>query len=121
MSSSTADLSDLRALIARRHHLVGWSALLVFLGLGAILETLHGFKVDLYVDRDNHLRREMWTLAHAHGTLLGLIQIAFAAGLTQFGVWTPGRLKLASFFLFDSAALIPLGFFPFSQAKATHG
>src|SRR5262249_6924567 len=57
------------------------------------------------------IRRSMWTLAHAHGTLLALIQIAFAAGLAHFGVWTAGRLKLASFFLLDAAVLIPLGFF----------
>lgn len=72
---------------------------------------LHGFKLGFYLDPDHKLRREMWTLAHAHGTLLALIQIGFAAGLTQFGRWTVGRLKLASFFLLDAALLIPVGFF----------
>jgi hypothetical protein len=102
-------MAELRRTIARRHHLLGWCALLLFLSLGALLEALHGFKVGYYLD--DKIRRSMWTLAHAHGTLLALIQIAFAAGLAHFGAWTVGRLKLASFFLLDAAVLIPLGFF----------
>jgi hypothetical protein len=112
MSLSTSDdLSRLRRAIAWRHHLIGWCALLLFLSLGAFLEFLHGFKLGFYLDPDNRLRRELWTLAHAHGTLLGLINVGFAVGVTQFGTWTSGRLKLTSFFLLDAAILIPLGFF----------
>ncbi len=112
MSQSTNDdLGELRRVVARRHHRLGWIALLVFLSLGAFLEFLHGFKRGFYLDPQNRLRRELWTLAHAHGTLLALIQIGFAAGLHQFGRWTVGRLKLASFFLLDATVLIPLGFF----------
>jgi hypothetical protein len=97
--------------VARRHHLLGWGALLLFLSMGALLEFLHGFKLGFYLDPGHRLRRELWTLAHAHGTLLALVQIGFAAGLTRFGRWTAGRLKLVSFFLLDAAVLIPLGFF----------
>jgi hypothetical protein len=104
-------LSDLRRRLARRHHLVGWWALLVFLTLGIGLETLHGFKADLYLDPANRVRRLMWTLAHAHGTLLAVVNIAFAAGLTAFGTWSERGLKLASFFLLDALVLLPLGFF----------
>jgi len=104
-------LPDLRRRLARRHHLVGWWALLAFLTLGIVLETLHGFKADLYLDPANRVRRLMWTLAHAHGTLLAVVNIAFAAGLTAFGTWTPRGLKLASFFLFDALVLLPVGFF----------
>jgi hypothetical protein len=112
MSPSTNDdVVALRRAVARRHHLIGWSALLLFLSLGAFLEFLHGFKLGFYLDPEHKLRREMWTLAHAHGTLLALIQIGFAAGLMHFGRWTVARLKLASFFLFDASLLIPLGFF----------
>ena len=112
MSTSTNDdLSALRREVARRHHLIGWSALLLFLSLGAFLEFLHGFKLGFYLDPEHRLRREMWRLAHAHGTLLALIQIGFAAGLAHFGHWTASRLKLVSFFLLDAALLIPLGFF----------
>jgi hypothetical protein len=104
-------LVDLRQRLARRHHLIGWWGLLVFLSLGIALETLHGFKVGFYLDPAHRLRRLLWTLAHAHGTLLALVNIAFAAGLGQFGRWTEGRLKLASFFLIDALLLLPLGFF----------
>jgi hypothetical protein len=112
MSTSTNDPhTALRRRLAHRHFLIGWSALLLFLSLGAFLEAMHGFKVGFYLDLNAKLRREMWTLAHAHGTLLALVQLAFAAGLMQFGRWTPERLKLVSFFLIDAAVLIPLGFF----------
>lgn len=104
-------LAELRGRIARRHHLVGWWALLAFLTLGIALETLHGFKADLYLDPANRVRRLMWTLAHAHGTLLALVNIAFAAGLPAFGSWGERGLKLASFFLLDALVLLPVGFF----------
>jgi hypothetical protein len=111
MSLSTNEpLDELRHRLARRHHLFGWCGLLVFLSLGALLEGLHGFKVGWYLDPGHQVRREMWTLAHAHGTLLALVQVAFAAGVRQFGRWTPARLRLASFFLLDAAVLIPVGF-----------
>jgi hypothetical protein len=85
--------------------------LLLFLSLGIVLETLHGFKIGWYLDPAHQLRRLLWTLAHAHGTLLSLVHIAFAAGLLQFGYWSERRLKLASFFLIDALLLLPLGFF----------
>jgi hypothetical protein len=112
MSSSTNDdLEALRHRLALRHYRAGWLCLLVFLSLGLVLESLHGFKVGFYLDPGNKIRREMWTLAHAHGTLLALIQIAFAVCVSRFGQWTPARLKLASSFLLDAALLMPLGFF----------
>jgi hypothetical protein len=112
MSSSTNDdLEGLRGRLALRHHRAGWLGLLVFLSLGLVLEGLHGFKAGLYLDPGNKLRRELWTLAHAHGTLLALVQVVFAAGLPRFGRWTAARLRVASFFLLDAAVLLPLGFF----------
>src|SRR5580658_8275482 len=100
MSQSTNnELSNLCRRVALSHHRIGWSALLLFLSLGVFLEFLHGYKLSFYLDPERKLRRELWTLAHAHGTLLALIQIGFAAGLMQFGNWTVKRLKLVSFFL----------------------
>src|SRR5947199_4343724 len=104
-------LTDLKRRLARRHHLIGWWGLLVFLSLGIGLETLHGFKAGFYLDPAQRLRRLLWTLAHAHGTLLALVHVAFAAGLDQFGRWSDRRLKLASFFLIDALLLLPTGFF----------
>src|SRR6516164_2367423 len=87
----------------------GWWSLLVFLSLGGVLETLHGLKVGSYVDVGNEMRRLMFTLAHAHGTALALVNIV--AGLTarnieHFGLRTP-----VSFCLIWSGILFPLGFF----------
>ena len=104
-------LWEMRRRLARRHHFIGWWGLLLFLSLGIALETMHGFKSDFYLDPAHRLRRLLWTLAHAHGTLLALIHIAFAAGLTQFGVWTSRGLRLASFLLIDALVLLPAGFF----------
>jgi hypothetical protein len=59
----------------------GWWSLLIFLSLGGGLEILHGFKIGWYVDVANDMRRLMFTLAHAHGTALALVNIA--AGLDR--------------------------------------
>ena len=103
--------TELRERLALRHHFVGWWGLLLFLTLGIVLETLHGFKVDFYLDPAHRNRRLLWTLAHAHGTLLALVNVAFAAGLTQLGRWDERPLRLASFFLIDALVLLPAGFF----------
>jgi hypothetical protein len=79
-----------------------------FAALGATLETLHGFKVRAYLDVSNETRRLMWTLAHAHGTLLGLIHIAFAVSLP----WLDGaHQRLTSRALMAASLLLPGGFF----------
>jgi hypothetical protein len=86
----------------------GWWSLFVFGTLGLTLETLHGFKVGAYLDVANETRRLMWTLAHAHGTLLGLIHIAFAVSLP----WLEGaNQRLTSRALVAASVLLPGGFF----------
>lgn len=94
----------------RRHLLFGWWSLLAFASLGLFLEMLHGLKVGAYLDASNDTRRLMWTLAHAHGALLGLVHIAFA--LTVRAV--PGRPawnRLISRSLVGASILLPGGFF----------
>ncbi|MEM7233599.1 MAG: hypothetical protein AAF517_15595, partial [Planctomycetota bacterium] len=88
-----------------RHLRIGWASLLVFLSLGIGLEALHGFKVDWYMEVANSTRREMWTLAHAHGTLISLVQIAFAATLFVLGHVTSGH-KLAGRCLLAAGLLL---------------
>ena len=98
--------------LAARHLRAGWWGLLLFLSLGLILEALHGFKIGFYLDVNNDTRRLMWTLAHAHGVLLSLVQLAFSAtipGLSRSSAAT--RLPLASKCLLASMALLPGGFF----------
>ena len=80
----------------------------MFVGMGLILEALHGFKVDWYLDVGLETRREMWTLAHAHGTLLGLVNLALAVvpGVDGSSSWR--RISLA---LVAATVLMPSGFF----------
>ena len=93
-----------------RHLRIGWWSVAVF-GLGGlVLETLHGFKVGAYLDASNETRRLLWTLAHAHGTLLGLVHLEFAATIRIAGL-APGRLRLASSALVAASVLLPGGFF----------
>jgi uncharacterized membrane protein len=94
---------------AHRNLRFGWWSLLVFLSLGGALETLHGFKIGWYVDVGNEMRRLMFTLAHAHGTLLALINIA--AGLTARKVDRFELRSSVSFALIWAAILLPAGFF----------
>jgi hypothetical protein len=95
---------------ARFHLRFGWWSLLVFLTLGVGLEALHGFKVGFYLDADEEVRRLMWTLAHAHGALLGLVHVALAATLymTHPLGWAP---ILGSRALTFASVTLPLGFF----------
>lgn len=64
--------------LVRRHLRFGWWSLLVFVVLGAVLESLHGFKVDWYLAVGAETRRLTWRLAHAHGTFLALVHLGFA-------------------------------------------
>ena len=95
---------------ARKHQRVGWWTLLVFLGLGFALEALHGLKVSWYLDAGMQPRRLMWTLAHAHGTLVALIHIAFAATL-RTEACAAAWVRRASPCLVSSSILLPGGFF----------
>jgi hypothetical protein len=97
--------------LVRRHLTVGWWSLLVFLALGALLEGLNGFKVDWYVGAASQTRRHLWTLAHAHGTLIGLVHLAYAATARAVPALDGRRAELASRALIAAGVLLPLGFF----------
>src|SRR5438132_14075230 len=81
---------------ARRHLQFGWWSLVVFATLGLVLETLHGFKVRAYLDVSNETRRLMWTLAHAHGTLLAIVHIVFGLTVAAFPDFSGRHLRLIS-------------------------
>jgi hypothetical protein len=93
-----------------RHLRLGWLAILVFLTLGLTLEALHGFKVAFYLDVVNETRRLMFTLAHAHGTLLGLLHLGFAFTLRATGASASGWARAASPCLSAASVLMPAGF-----------
>ena len=65
--------------ILHRTRRFGWWSLFAWLTLGLVLETMHGFKVGWHLDVGQEARRLLLTLAHAHGTLLALVQLAYAA------------------------------------------
>jgi hypothetical protein len=52
----------------------------------------------------------MWTLAHAHGTLLGLVNLGLAASLRELAFTPRGRMA-ASRCLIGASVLLPAGFF----------
>jgi hypothetical protein len=91
-----------------RHLQFGWWSLLIFLFIGLALESMHGFKIGFYLDVSNETRRLLWTLAHAHGALLGLVHLGFALTCHLLpGNWAnkPSALLMAS------TILLPGGFF----------
>ena len=96
--------------LARTHLRFGWWTVLVFLTLGALLEAFHALKTPLYLDAENETRRLMWTLAHAHGTLLGLLHIALAATVTRLPGWAERSQAMASKSLKAATVLLPGGF-----------
>jgi len=97
--------------LTKRHLRFGWWALLIFLTLGLGLESLHGFKVGLYLNVSNETRRLMWTLAHAHGTLLALVNLGFALTVRLIPEWTARERGIASACLRGATCLLPAGFF----------
>jgi hypothetical protein len=95
----------------RRHLRIGWWSLWAFLTLGIALETLHGFKVGWYLGVANATRRLMFTLAHAHGTLLALVNIGFAVTVPWVPAWDARTRAVAGNCLLAAGLLIPAGFF----------
>jgi len=107
-SKSEATASDDDAL-ARKHLWWGWWSLAVFTTLGLVLEGAHGLKLGWYLDLSMATRRLSLTLGHAHGTLLGLVNIAFALSLPRAKLSATSAAR-ASFALRAATVLMPLGF-----------
>ncbi len=70
---------------------------------------MHGVKLGWYVDVGNDMRRLMFTLAHAHGTALAVVNIA--AGLTARHFKDFDFRPFVATSLIWSGILFPLGFF----------
>jgi hypothetical protein len=85
----------------------GWILLALSLPLGVTLEALHGFKVQVYLR--SQVRHEMWRLAHAHGTMLGILLLVFATLAERH--LAPGKRAPISRDLRAGSVLMPLGFF----------
>ncbi len=94
----------------QRHLVFGWVSLLCFLSIGIFLEILHAYKAGWYLDPGFQTRRLLWTLGHAHGTLLALVHIGF--GFTVYVLCDgPARWKqVVSPCLMGASILLPGGF-----------
>ena len=103
----------------RRHFKIGWWSLFVFVCLGIMLEGMLAFRVGWYLDGgDNETHRLMLRLGHAHGTLLSVINIVFAASLARLSLPVGARV-LASRCLAAATLLVPGGFI--LGGLVTHG
>lgn len=101
-------MSELKDSATKTPLVVGWFLLAVSLPLGLTLEALHAMKVQVYLG--SAMRREMWTLAHAHGNLLGLLLIVFALAAPRFLPDESRRRRIGRTNALG-AVLMPLGFF----------
>ena len=108
--SASAPLPEPAAGLVRRHLRFGWWSVLVFLTLGLALEVLHGFKLGWYLDAANETRRLALTLAHAHGVLLGLVNLGFALTVRAVPERAGRWQGVASPCLIAAGCLLPGGF-----------
>lgn len=83
----------------------GWISLAAWLAFGILIEGLIGFRTPALLD--DSVRRDMFRLAHAHGTLLNLVLIA-AAVCAQLELIRLGRIS--SLGLRAAVILLPSGF-----------
>lgn len=94
--------------LARTHRRYGWSALFAWMTVGLVLELFHGIKLSDYLL--DPLRREFWTLAHFHGALLSVLNLAYVRWAEAPELRASQRV-LASRALIAGSVLMPLGFF----------
>ena len=83
----------------------GWISLAAWIVFGLLIEGLTGFRSPVLLD--DSTRREMFRLAHAHGTLLNLVLIA-AAICAKLDLVRLG--PIASLGFRSAVVLLPAGF-----------
>jgi hypothetical protein len=83
----------------------GWMGIAVWMTFGLLLEGLLGYKIPAYLS--DAQRRELFQLAHAHGTLLNVVLVAAALCAKNFTleISTAARIALRA-----GTILMPLGF-----------
>jgi hypothetical protein len=91
--------------LARQALFQGWISIAVWMTFGLLIEGLLGYKTPAYL-LDNE-RRELFRLAHTHGTFLGLLLIVAALCGKGFDLSPPRAAIIA---LRVGAVLMPLGF-----------
>lgn len=82
----------------------GWVSVAVWMAVGLLLEGLLGYKAPSYLNDPQ--RRELFRLAHSHGTLLGVVLIVAALTAQRFSL----PPNLAQWALKIGAVMMPVGF-----------
>jgi hypothetical protein len=100
-SDTTGDSRQAAGLLTQ-----GWFSIALFMALGLAIEGMIGFKSPDYLG--DPLRRELFTLAHTHGTLFGLLLTAAGLTLRAFDLALPRPALVA---LRSGALLMPAAFF----------
>ena len=77
----------------------------VWMAFGLLLEGLIGYKTPLYLQ--DQVRRELFRLAHAHGTLLSLLLLGVALATDRLNLTLP---KLAQMSIRVGVVILPVGF-----------
>lgn len=83
----------------------GWVSIALWMSVGLLLEGLLGYKIPAYLSDPQ--RRELFRLAHTHGTFLGLVLVAAALCAERYGNNPPRIARLA---LRTGSILMPVGF-----------
>jgi hypothetical protein len=92
---------------AERHLRLSLGCIAVFLAMGLWLEAMMGLRARGWMD--DTLRREFLRLGHAHGGLLGLVNVALAWAMARLRTppaWA-ARIRLAAL---SGALLVAFGF-----------
>lgn len=83
----------------------GWLGIAFWMSFGLLLEGLLGYKIPEYLN--DVQRRELFQLAHAHGTLLSVVLLVAALCAKSFAIEIPKPAGLA---LRIGTLLMPAGF-----------
>src|ERR1700730_1740994 len=83
----------------------GWLSIAVWMGFGLLLEGFLGYKIPAYLQ--DQQRRELFRLAHTHGTFLGLVLVVATVVIQRANI-SPPRAARAAIRL--GTGLMPLGF-----------
>ena len=104
-TKSTNSSAGLESQWCRQALVQGWISIAAWMTFGLLLEGLLGYKTPAYL-LDNE-RRELFRLAHTHGTFLGLVLLAAALCRQRFQLAPPRAAWIA---LCLGAAVMPFGF-----------
>jgi hypothetical protein len=97
--------SNKRPQWARSMLVQGWASVAVWMSFGLLLEGLIGYKIPSYLGDTQ--RRELFRLAHVHGTLLGVILIAVTLSCEYATIRLHRAVRIS---IRAGAVLMPVGF-----------